>query len=564
MAALASFAQRFGFGKEEGGGNSIQQEIILESMKEAQESLAKHISDATSSDGNIAAILSRSSISLTPDTNKTQEERLLEQEIEENGGDALLRAIEEANSPEALSQLLNRYEELVQGWSEKASLLRNEKHLKEYVAITAALSMSRRLMQQPELLLGRRLSEQLQNALQSQRHVIEKQAVNIQAKTQQLHEQQQLTKNLSVVETSRQSIVDALKKDAGKSATQELQSNVKQTLQQSTPMQQIQENARTSQKLQAEQTKQSYIQSMQANTAALSVTKAQTSSISPQTTGQIQTAQKQSANQSQQAFLQSTLMQRMQHSIPNPPPIASNSSIQSNTVSSHATEKQSSSSTPGTTEQAPSEQRQKTEETPVKNQSNKVESGQQALQPHTPEHEQSNHRSMNETDLVSKGHVHTGPDCCKGHKHEHDHKHEHHSMNKSDPVTKGCCGGHCNGHHDKHGHEHKEMSKDPVSKGHVHTGPDCCKGHKHEHEHGHKHEHHSMSKTDPVTKGCCGGRCNGHHDKHGHEHKHDEHHHGHKHGNEEHKHKHEHGPSCSCCGKRAKASEASQEKQLGR
>ncbi|MCE3232968.1 MAG: hypothetical protein K0R98_1225 [Rickettsiaceae bacterium] len=64
---MASFAQRFGFSKKDGGGNSIQQEVILETMKEAQEDLAVQIAQDTSSVSNIEVILTRGSRSLAPD-----------------------------------------------------------------------------------------------------------------------------------------------------------------------------------------------------------------------------------------------------------------------------------------------------------------------------------------------------------------------------------------------------------------------------------------------------------------------------------------------------------------
>ncbi|MBL0318137.1 MAG: hypothetical protein IPP74_02360 [Alphaproteobacteria bacterium] len=186
---MASFVQKFGFSKKNGGGNSIQQEVILESMKEAQESLAAQISQDTSSASNIEVILTRGSKSLTSNI-KTQESILLEQDIEENSLERLLKSIERASSLEELSALMQRYEELVASWCDKASKLSSEKRLKEYLSIIAALNMLQKMLQNPDLLFsGKEISERLQTGLISQSQAIESQAKVMHAQNQKLHEQ---------------------------------------------------------------------------------------------------------------------------------------------------------------------------------------------------------------------------------------------------------------------------------------------------------------------------------------------------------------------------------------
>jgi hypothetical protein len=225
---MASFAQKFASKKQEGGGNSIQQEIILESMKQASEDLAAQVSQETSSVANIEAILTRGSKSIAPDK-KSEAEAQLEQEIEENSLEKLLGAIELATSPEELAALMQQYEELLASWSEKASILRSEKHLKEYLSIAAALSMLQKMLQNPELLKGKQLSELLQSSLKSQQQSIAGQAKQMLSQNQKLHEQtQMLSKQLSGVEKSLQASIEALKKDPGKLSPQELQATLKQ------------------------------------------------------------------------------------------------------------------------------------------------------------------------------------------------------------------------------------------------------------------------------------------------------------------------------------------------
>lgn len=226
---MASFVQRFALKKKESGGNSIQQEVILEEMRQAQEDLAAQLSQETSSVENIQAILTRGSKSIAPDT-KSEQETLLEQEIEENSVEKLLKAIELATSPEELSALMQQYEELLAGWSERISSLRSEKHLKEYLAIVAALSMLQKMLQNPDLLLsGKQIAETMQASLKSQQQTIESQAKLMQAQNQKLYEQTQLlAKQLSQTEQSLQAAIEALKKDPGKLSPEELQATLKQ------------------------------------------------------------------------------------------------------------------------------------------------------------------------------------------------------------------------------------------------------------------------------------------------------------------------------------------------
>lgn len=226
---MASFVQRFALKKKEGGGNSIQQEVILEQMHQVQEDLAAQISQETRSVENIQAILTLGSKSISSHT-KSVQETLLEQEIEENSVERLLKAIELATSPEELSALMQQYEELLAGWHNKVSLLRSEKHLKEYLAIVAALSMLQKMLQNPDLLLpAKQITETIQNSLKSQQQAIENQAKLMQAQNKRLHEQTQLlAKQLSQTELSFQAALEALKKNPGNLSREELTAALKQ------------------------------------------------------------------------------------------------------------------------------------------------------------------------------------------------------------------------------------------------------------------------------------------------------------------------------------------------
>lgn len=236
---MVLFAQKFAPKKQESDGNSIQQEVILDAMKQAAEDLAVQVSQETSSAANIESILDNKIVA--PDT-KTEAETLLEQEIETNSLEKLLGALEVASSIEELSALMQQYEELLVSWSEKASLLRSDKHLKEYLAITAALNMLQRVLQNPELLKGKQLSELLQSSLKLQERSIADQAKQMQAQNQKLHEQvQAFTKQLSSVEKSLLASIEALKKDPCKLTSQELQVTLKQLQESLKQVQEIKE-----------------------------------------------------------------------------------------------------------------------------------------------------------------------------------------------------------------------------------------------------------------------------------------------------------------------------------
>ncbi len=160
---MSSFAQRFGLTTKDSGNNSIQQEIILETMRDAQESLAEQMSESTRSADNLASIL-------TP-----QEENLAEPDTDTLSLTQLLKAIDDVTSLEELSTLVQHYEELLQSWSEKAATLRSKEHLKEYLSITAALSMLQKMIQQPGFIVGKTLSETLHTNLLTQQKPIEHQ-----------------------------------------------------------------------------------------------------------------------------------------------------------------------------------------------------------------------------------------------------------------------------------------------------------------------------------------------------------------------------------------------------
>lgn len=360
---MASFVQRFASKKKESGGNSIQQEVILEEMRQAQEDLAVQVSQETSSVENIQAILTRSSKSITPDT-KSEQEALLEQEVEENSVEKLLKAIELATSPEELSALMQQYEELLAGWSERISSLRSEKHLKEYLAIVAALKHLQKMLQNPDLLLsGKQIAETIQASLKSQQQAIESQAKLMQAQNQKLHEQTQLlAKQLSQTGQSLQAAIEALKKDPGKLSPEELQATLKQlqdalkqvqelkektangkpldfkemleslkkiheqnqklidsrklsdtalqamrqsqqslqqTIQQTNVVQQLQQNISALQASQVQQLSQNVSQIMQTQIAALMGDKAVLQTLSLEAKGQVSPDQKQSSHQAQ-------------------------------------------------------------------------------------------------------------------------------------------------------------------------------------------------------------------------------------------------------------------------
>lgn len=213
-------------------------------LKQASKDLADQVSQETSCSDNIDAILDRGSKGLASDK-KSEAETLLEQEIEENSAEKLLKTIELTTSPEELFLLMQQYEELLVSWGEKISLLRSKKHLEEYLSIAAALSMFQKMLQNPNLLLsGKQIAEMLQNNLKTQQQSIGDNVQKIQAQNQKLHEKTQaLTKQLSQTEQLLKTAIEALKKDPGKLSPEELQATLKQLQESLKKVQELKENA---------------------------------------------------------------------------------------------------------------------------------------------------------------------------------------------------------------------------------------------------------------------------------------------------------------------------------
>lgn len=187
-----SFLQRFFSKKEDETNNSLQQEIILESMQEMQESMAEHVSEATSSTDNIKELLENPQPS-QPSIHSvdTEEEEWLQQSIDDNSEDTLLQAVKHAQSPDEIASIIDHYQSCLESWNQKAILLKKNKHLKEYLSITAALTMLVKLSQTTQILQGKQLHEAIQKNLSTQRQAIENQARMMQSQNNNLHNRQQ-------------------------------------------------------------------------------------------------------------------------------------------------------------------------------------------------------------------------------------------------------------------------------------------------------------------------------------------------------------------------------------
>lgn len=425
---MASFTQKFSANQADGGGNSIQQEIMLESMKAAQESLAAIISQETSASGNMERILGKTASSKHAPTATAigEEEASLEQEIEEHSLEIILEKIERARSPEEITEWLQEYEELLQSWSEKASALRNKKHLKEYLSIVAALAMLKTMTQHPELLSGNALSEMVKTNVKSQQQFIEQQANKLQLQHQKIYEQQQATKQTE--HTLQPTIVVQ---------QQQVQATVSQL-----------QNARQQQQLmqQQQQARETTIRAIeQSKTTSIAQQTATTATIEQarQTTRQVQAAREQQQN-------------------------VINLNIQSQQQARQIT----------TTTVAQTEQS-----------ALKAEVASQ-IKAQTQENQQTKQPQAMGKDAISKAHAHgAGCGCsgCKGAAHSHQHTSPEPKAMGKDAISKahahgaGCgCSG-CKGHASP---EPKAMGKDVVSKAHAHGAgcgcPTCTGQHKHQ------------------------------------------------------------------------------------
>lgn len=501
---MASFVQKFGFSKKNGGGNSIQQEVILGSMKEAQESLANQVSQNTSSASNIETILIRGSKSLAPDI-KTHEGMLLEKEIEENLLERLLKEIALTSSPEELSALMQKYEDLVASWSDKASKLRSEKRLKEYLSTIAALTMLQKMMQNPNLLLsGKKLAETLQIGLISQTQIIEYQAKAMQAQNQKLHEQtQQLTKHLSGTEQLLQASIQASKKDPGKITPEKLQNNLKQLQESLKQLQDLKEKTISGKQLDFKEMlensqnihrQQWLIQSSKLGDltlqSILQLQKPLEQALQQENITRSQITQIEQVRQNARQIIEAQISVLAKEKLPAPTLLSNEVLSTKNNVIDITTRLK--------------------ERTEIKSSA------------YTPLSK----------DPLSQGHICTAS-CNHGHSHT-AHQNVHPRMMGSDTVSKAhvctgqnCCGvkSHIHGHESTQTLQPKAMGTDTVSKANAH-GPGCgcssCGG-------GHKQQTQHKAQTEK------------------HEH-----------------HKHEHGPSCSCCGHGAKATEIGRSQHLAR
>lgn len=237
---MVSFRQLFSFNKkEETSENSIFQGKVLNSQ--VRHDLAQQVSKANSSVINIESIIdAKKERNISND--KTEAELELEQLLSNNSLDKLLRSIEMAKSPEEIAAIIKEYEELLSGLEEKISILRSDKHLKEYLSIKAALAMLQQM--NIEAIKGRQLAEILQNKLNSLQLSISEQARKMQAQSQKIHEQRlQIIKKLSDVEKALKASIEALQKDSGKLSPEELQAALKELQDSLKQIQNLKENA---------------------------------------------------------------------------------------------------------------------------------------------------------------------------------------------------------------------------------------------------------------------------------------------------------------------------------
>ena len=560
--------------------NNIEHKVIKESSQQAEEDLAKQVSEATSSQSNIYpsyVVKKNKDNQIIERENKSEGEASLEREIEKNSLEKLLGSIESTTTPEELSALMQQYEELLASWSERASLLRSAKHLKEYLSIVAALSMLQKMMQNPDLLLsGKKIAEMLQTNLKSQQQNINEQAQKMQVQNQKLHEQTQaLTKQLSQTERSLQASIEALKKDPGKLSPEELQATLKQLQESLKQVQELKERTATGKPLDL-----NVLQNIQAENQRLN---AQLSG-----SGNLSETQFQAMLNSQQSCVDATnaakFVQTLQKDISKfqSPPIDKSSrdftsqimpgmpetlplefskgakqifagqvlrpsfrlDSASNPQKIGQTESQTNSffvhnpngkKTVLSSDTLPSDVRIGMVGENKYTNHNPIETLSQKAPTSLGESNSGQPKAMSGMDQVSKAPVCTGPNCCGGK--SHNPSHTEYQKNAQQYIP-------------------KPLGLDVVSKAHVCTGPNCCGGKSH--IHGHDNPQTLQPKTmgkDTVSKanahgpGCGCSSCSGGHDSVEHVNK--------KQKNDTTtKPQHEHGPSCSCCGHVAHATEA--------
>ena len=493
---MASFVQRFGDIHENDGGNSIQQEIILES--EVPEGLEEHISLENNADSDIEDLLSRGSKNVAHDILSQEVERIGSL-VEDDPEDSVLKEIEMTATPTGLEELAKKYEQHLLGWNQKVVDAKGQKHLKEYIAIAAAMAG---ILQRIELpVMQMRMQQSMMSVLQSIKQAGQVTSHNI-LQSQQLFQLQQL-----IAQSQRQLVAQGQQVQIQQSMIASIQQaqklhHLSQNQHVQTQLQQVQQQQRQVQGNIAQV--QQRLQTLEQSLLQKTLSKPEIANVQLRI-GELQ--QQQQQLRSLQGQLK-TQLQQLQAS-----------------QDSHIITKLAS-----------------------KHMQIKAVSGREALQTltkdpisqghkHGPgcgcEHSHDPVKPQAAKDPVSQGHKH-GPGCgC----HEHSHDPVKPQAAK-DPVSQGHKHGPgCGCHEHSHDPVKPQAAKDPVSQGHKH-GPGCgC------HEHSHDPVKPQAAK-DPVSQGHKHGPGCGHHDHH-HTHKHD-------HAN---KHDHVHVPGSGCCGSDAKATE---------
>jgi hypothetical protein len=200
---MSSFVKRFSKYKKETSDNSLQQEIILSDVKEAEEALAEQRSLENSSTDNTDNVHYVGQSNIVPDWEKQDFfSTLFEQATEKKSLESLLVGIEQSLSPESLDLLLQYYKNMLQDWRQNMAHLRNKNHLKEYLSILSALSMLEHVMQRPDpSILGRQFAQSVRHAINVQQTIIEQQVDKIQSQIHKSHESnQQLNSSLLTAE----------------------------------------------------------------------------------------------------------------------------------------------------------------------------------------------------------------------------------------------------------------------------------------------------------------------------------------------------------------------------
>ncbi|MBL0319297.1 MAG: hypothetical protein IPP74_08425 [Alphaproteobacteria bacterium] len=247
---VVSFVKKFAFKRQDAWGtNSKQHGIMLDEQRMAESGMAHVISQVTASQENSENVklhhqetrAKRATMSQKP-RSKTKEEAALETAIEAYSVEHLLKRLTEVTTLEELAAMTHDYEDFLVEWKDKISLLRSESHLKEFMAIFAAIQMMQQCAQHG-LLDGRIIAENIQQRLATQQQMLQELAQQRLQQNLLLYKAQAAMLNqLLQAENALLAALEALKNDPGQLNPEEHQEAIKQLQESIERLQSLREN----------------------------------------------------------------------------------------------------------------------------------------------------------------------------------------------------------------------------------------------------------------------------------------------------------------------------------